>query len=516
MACGVGCFSLVADRPPGQDGADSSAGEIKDGSDKDGSDPADARFDVVDLDVVSDVREAETGSGLPVQDAGADGPVGTADFYVGLPPPDGGLTYATIGDALSAANASLAAIRTIHLAAGTYSVNETFPLVLRGVSLVGAGPSTIVTGVGSLGISPPPLPSPVASHSVTAAIVVGDATERSTIAHLSLRAPEQSLTGSEGIVCDRSDTASAGPTVPNTLIDDVTIDGFEIALNVTASQVATGESGCAVRITNSVLENGAFGVVAAGSYSSFQLVSVAIGDGTADAGNVLQNFHDAPGSIGAGAGFTALDWVTGVNVTGNTFSESDQGIWVIQSAVSSPSSGMTIARNDIGSMDNSGIELWGPILVDAFVGNTVHDSPSPGGSSSFLGAGLVLQSNGTAMLPSVQLAQHNSFVGSDVGVFVRSNESNIANVKVNFGTSQDPGGNVFRCNYSEVTRTDGNGGDVLVHLPGATNVVLPFEGNTWDHAPPSGNDFVIQGGVVVDTADASAADSPACPDGSIP
>ena len=51
-----------------------------------------------------------------------------------------------------------------------------------------------------------------------------------------------------------------------------------------------------------------------------------------------------------------------------------------------------------------------------------------------------------------------------------------------FGTAGDPGGNVFACNSSATTKING---DVIVDAAANGVVTLPFEGNAWDHVPPT-------------------------------
>ena len=437
------------------------------GRDRDASDnPADASTDSI-VDVGGDAT-GEVASDVSAGDA--------SDFYVRMLPPDGGTMYPTIREALSAANASSAQNCTIHLGAGTYSEGEVFPLVLRnGLSLVGAGPSTNLLGTGPAGVLPPPVPrGSAAANDVAATILVGDAAKASTVAHLSIQSPLANAPGSDGIVCDRGTTAGPGPTPANTLIDDVTLDGFPIGLNVMSSP--SPRSGCAARLTRSTVKNGSFGVVAAGWSSGYvQLVSVQLGDGTADGGNVFQNLQENPGALGTGAGLVSLDAVTGVQVVHNTFVGSDQAIWVAQTTASSPSSGMNIENNDIGSMTMSGFRIWGPTVISKLMGNTFHDVTTVPVNAPYVGPALALQSNGTPALPTVVTARGNSFFGNDVGVFVRSSDS-IPSATVDFGTSTDPGGNAFRCNASPVPRNNGSGGDVIIALPNAAAL----------HDPPRG------------------------------
>ena len=314
----AGCFSLKADdavagADAGSVDATSVNASSRDAGSKDGGAKdvtSDSSRDTTAPPDGDDAAEGSTEEGTIVADsadepgdnASDEGPFdggNASDFYVGISPPDGGTTYLTIHAALDAANASSAKTRTIHVGPGTYSSGESFPIFLRdGVSLVGSGASTILSGVGPAGISPPTgLPatsamSNITSTDVVATIVVGDATKASTIAHLTLHGPQPAMVGAEAIVCDRGATAAPGPTVANTVIDDVTIDGFPIDLNVTSSFPIPGRprSGCAAQMIASTLSNGWYAVVAAGWTSPVQLVSVQLGDGNGRRRERIQQF----------------------------------------------------------------------------------------------------------------------------------------------------------------------------------------------------------------------------------
>jgi hypothetical protein len=135
----------------------------------------------------------------------------------------------------------------------------------------------------------------------------------------------------------------------------------------------------------------------------------------------------------------------------------------------------------------------------------------------------------------VRRARRNTFVGNDIGVSIRSGAASIpptpSNLISDFGTAADPGNNTFRCNSvpSALGAVQGSG-DVFVLDESAMQspVTIPFEGNVWDHAPPTttiapdlspaaGMDIAIVGdaGAVLtlslDVADATATSVPPCP-----
>jgi Protein of unknown function (DUF1565) len=474
-----------------------------------------------DADASAD-REPEEGAGPP------------SDFYVDPNAPDDGAMFRTITAALVAANSSSATNRTIHVAAGTYSVGsgESFPIVVRGVSLMGSGASTLIVGIGAFnGVQAPSILGdnglPISPSPVTASLVLGDKAGTTRVAHLRVESPSAAAPGSEGMICERGSTAAAGVTIPNTWIDDVTVDGFELALRLTYS-LAPDPQGCSAAVTSSTFTNGSFGIFADGwarpDGTVLQRVSAQIGDGTPTGGNVFRGFAIPAGPAQfLGAGMMTRDAVTGLIVRSNHFSKSDIGIYAAQTS-GSPGDRFDVEQNDFSLLTNVGIILQGPVTVDPLAGNTIHDITTAGTPQCYPGIGLIVQASGPTGFPTVR-ARGNSMFGNDCGVQIRTYTSYALDTLPDFGTAMDPGGNTFRCNSwapapTCCTRCVGGctgcvgGGDVLVDTPGKTPP-LPFEGNVWDHAPPlvspQGDDVVLYSGPSVDFAKASAASTPACP-----
>lgn len=473
-----------------------------------------------DADAFTD-RELEEGAGPQ------------SDFYVDPNAPDASTVFRTITAALAAANVSAAPSRTIHVAPGTYSAGsgESFPIVVRGVSLIGSGPSTVIVGLGSFnGVGGPLYLAgndlvPISSSPVTASLVLGDKTGATRIVRVRIQSPSTDPPGSEGIICERGSTAGAGVTTPNTWIDDVTVDGFEVALRLTFS-LAPSPQGCAAAVTSSTFTNGYYGIFADGWASAdgtlLQRVSAQIGDATPTGGNAFAGFS-IPASGGRiqfdGAGLLTREAVTGLIVRSNRFSRSDIGIFAAQ-AFGSMADRFDIEQNDLGPLTNTGIIFQGPVAVDPLAANTIHDITTAGTGLCFPGIGLLLQSAGAAGFPSAR-ARGNTIFGNDSGLQIRTYSASALNTLPDFGTATDPGGNTFRCNSwapTCCTNCD-SGGDVVVETPGKTPTV-PFEGNVWDHAPPlvspQGDDVVLYSGPSVDFANASAATAPACPAAHVP
>jgi hypothetical protein len=530
---GNGSVDATSDLPnPGDDSGSDSSPEVlpllppaeggEGGPDRwppDQQPPADAR---PERDVIADVLDDRDASdGQP--DEGTDAPAKCSDkvdFYVDPQGPDDGCWYPTITAAVAAANASSAPNRTVHVAPGTYSTAEKFPIVLRGVSLVGSGVTTVITGEAiAAAATLEPLPWGAFPNSATAAIVTGDAAMATRIEHVSIQAStaQAEAQGSVGVLCDRGTTAGVQTHAgtPNTILHDVTLSGFETGVRIAAS--SGPPSGCAMLITSCTIQNGSYGVYAEGSSladgTPVQRVSVQLGDGTPAGANVLRQINGKGSFVYNGAGLMLRNAVTGVAVLNNTFTDSDQGICALQGSGADTLGGFDIEQNDISRMGTGGIGISGPVVVDRLLSNNIHDMMAAA-------CGLALQTyvdNGipSTAFPTVRRARGNTFFGNGMGIVIRDYEGLTVGPYVplqstiDFGSSADPGNNVLRCNSSLPGQ-----GDVVVNVPGGPSRQLPFESNVWDHAPPSGDDVLpAPGSPQLDTAKASAATSPPCPPG---
>jgi hypothetical protein len=280
-------------------------------------------------------------------------------------------------------------------------------------------------------------------------------------------------------------------------------------------------------------------------------VSVQVGD-LLGGGNTFTNFH-APSSSSLfmnGAGVAAGQAATGIVVNGNHFLQksqyiSDWGVWVAHTGPYEEP-GFDIEGNDFGPLSNGGVALSGPVVVDKLIDNSFHDNsmqllPQWG----WLGVGLLLSADATPSLtplPVVQRARGNIFFGNDIGVEIRSGTTPVvvdAGPGSDFGSATDPGNNTFRCNSGlpSLLVGGGPGADVfsMFYSAARPSATIPFEGNVWDHAPPTvvgapfpnapqGTDVSIVTddagvplGATFDVADASvAADAQPCPAGRVP
>ena len=418
-----------------------------------------------------------------------------SDFYVD---PSGALagSYLTITEAIVAANASGADAKVIHVSPGNYRApSETFPLVLRdGVSLEGSSMGdTSILGTGPIDVAPPPN----STTPVSAAIVIGDAVKASHITHITFPQVASKPDGQEAILCDRGNAGTDAPE--NVVIDDAHFRGFEVGVRVMA---LPGTSGCHVRITRSTFEDGFYGVLAQGIVhddgSPVSVVSVHLGDGSLQGGNSFTRLRIGLGNLAGlnGSGLCALPGSVGVTASHNTFSHGDRGITIVQGRGGDRTHGVTIDHNDFGFLEMTGLVLHGNTTLATITNNHFHDIAESAEASALVGP-----LAGTGFVAQVYdgfgaiLARGNTFETCSIGVQILATQGaaslNDADLlRIDFGSPSTAGNNVFRCNSS--TQAEANsgsgstsGGDVFFAAATTGSTSLNFEGNTWDHVPPT-------------------------------
>jgi hypothetical protein len=337
-------------------------------------------------------------------------------------------------------------------------------------------------------------------------------------------------------------------------VSHVQLERFEAGIRVTWSNPPL--AGCNLALTSSTIESGWYGVVADGydmPSGPVQAVSVRIGD-LMGGGNDFVNL-DIPASenpppllVLYGAGLMTCDAVTGVVVEGNHFFQqsgmlSDWGIYAVHSG-SFESPGFDIEGNEFGPLTGGGMMLWGAVIADRLLDNSFHDNSMVPGYQ-YPATGINIHGDAADMPSPVAVvlrARGNTFFGNDVGVTIAARSSFLTQDPVmatDFGTAADPGHNTFRCNSVPPERAlggvGGPGADVFLSFPVGqpASVTVPFEGNAWDHAPPTttvapwanaapGTDVYNVGdptagpvGPTLDTANATATDMPPCPAGRV-
>jgi hypothetical protein len=515
-------------------------GMVRDSTGDPSDDSIDVRFDVIDARGASiDTADAGDASSDAMRDAAqhidaADANDGctvacwpAADYYVDASAPAGGngsklQPFKTITLAIAAYALSPGVAKKAYVAPGTYdeALGERFPLVLRGLSLEGAGADrTFVIGVGDLDHTGQ---GGIYSDHYTVTMAVGDRLLPTNITGLSVQSPspvpaEEFL----GILCDQGN-ATDEVASPNgkTHLDDVTVGpGYLVNMAVTTSTLPS-ITGCNMLITRSTITGGVAGINAAGC------------DGTAlDAAVILEMGTDDPASgntvswmqstSGIAYGIRLQDCVMRSSFRYNTISDSSVGV-VVNGGVSFPADVQPHTSFTHNSFERIG---WMGLLLslDNLFVDEVSDNRFVGNTRPLNGA--FLEASRALIIdympPGMGPVRRNQFIGNDVGLELSLRQDQPA---PDFGTVSDPGNNEFRCN-SGVYEV---GADVVVlsDLVDWSGTVR-FAGNAWDHAPPTvqvgspapnGSDIAVPSdtpNLNVDRRNATVSTA-ACPNGRVP
>ena len=389
-----------------------------------------------------------------------------------------GCPLRTITAALAAASPGA----TIHVAAGTYdaALGEVFPMVVRGVSIVGAGaPTTTVRGRGSCPVLN--VNGPIVS--CDALLVVGHETLTTTVTSIAFTSAAGSLSGNYGVLCDRGNApATRGArTAANTVFNRTTFGpAFEVGILATTSG-SPSNSACNLSVVGSTFQGGQLGVWAAGDSKAGFRPALQIGDGTMQGGVAFSGHRSTSRE---GIGVSIWDDVGSAMIRNSTFASSDEGIVVVQHHDGSPwLNHFEITGNQFSGLSYAGIHVAYAAVVDVLSDNTFNGVSAPGGAAA---AALLLNglSSPAPWFPAVRRARTNSFVGNDVAIEFRGPASiGTLSTPNDFGTTGDPGGNIFRCNAG-IQGTSGF--DLLVGASASGGALtLPFFGNMWDHSPPT-------------------------------
>lgn len=487
------------------------------------NDPPPDGGDALDAGDAGETTEADAPAACFTLDGGA------ASVYVDARAPLGGT--GAPGCPLRTITAALAIVSpggVVHVAAGTYDAahGEHFPLVVRGVSLRGAGKAaTHVVGQGSCGATDPTGP---VSGGCRTAILLGDEQRASSVSSLAVSSGAVSLdAGAYGVVCQRGDAPSARGAMkpPSTVVSDVAFDAFNAAIVAAPSppDPVDGYTACNLQVLSSSFRGGIWGVWAAGDASRNAWPAIYVGDGTPGSANSFADMHS---SNTDGAGVAVWDDVATAYVDRNTFTSSDEGIVIVQHYNGMPwLNHMRVAGNSISSMTFAGVHLAYASVLDDFSSNVIT-----GVVSTDIAPGAALLVHGYTSpaphFPAVRRARGNRLVGNDMGVDFRSTSARLdasgPAAVFDFGTASDAGNNEVRCNSRA-----GSNATYDVHVGAAANgaFTLSFRGNAWDHAPPTtgssaaaanGTDAVVESAsVTLDTSNGWSTGS-ACPAGFTP
>jgi hypothetical protein len=164
----------------------------------------------------------------------------------------------------------------------------------------------------------------------------------------------------------------------------------------------------------------------------------------------------------------------------NTFVDSIYGIYIDDSwGWTSAVRHFTITHNSFERLTAGGVLTYGAafridqLSDNQFVGITRAVTHDPGTRA-------VAVSTGLLQLGEVR---RNQFIGNDCGVLLDIPDPyNSPGPPADFGTPDDPGNNVFRCNSA----LNGTGADLaIVGNPNWAGGTVHIVGNAWDHNPPT-------------------------------
>jgi len=416
------------------------------------------------------------------------------EYYVDASAPLGGngsqaAPFRTISAAIAAHLLVPDKPRTAHIAAGTYNqaLGETFPLVLRGLSLEGAGSDkTFIVGAGALDHAGEGGPK---NQQYTVTIVAGDRVWPTNVSRLAVR-PAQPVpaTGLHGIFCDRGNaTGEVASPLGQTHLDEMTVGpGFDTGVMVVGS-TNPAVTGCNMLMTRTIVTGGWTGVFAEGCNGASAALPVVLEMGSNDAasGNTVSWMQ---GQSGMGNGVFLNNCVARASFQYNSFVDSSTGLNIGGSVAPGAVTPFVVKHNTFLRMSNIGLYAWGSaIFIDEISDNRFMGATRT--ADSFLSAvGLRIE------MPVVGKVRRNEFAGNDVGLRL-----DVDAEQTDVGRPGDPGGNVFYCNSG----IDGwLGADVSIVYPmvraprglrdddsgadaddGGSNG-LRFAGNAWDTVPP--------------------------------
>jgi hypothetical protein len=494
----------------------------KDGGDEDASN--DLQADVIDAFGVLDVPDA-----CPI---GCD----PDEYFIDAHAAPGGngsmqAPFQTVSAAIDAHAHAPVRARTAHVAAGTYdaSLGETFPLVLRGLSLQGAGADqTQIVGSGLLDRTGQ---DGLQSGRYRVTMVVGDSALATDVSRLSVRptAPVPT-TGFYGLFCDRGNANGevASPS-GQTHLDQISAGpGFDIGAVAVASSIPF-VTGCNLLVTRSTFTGGWTGVMATGNGNTVTAAPVLLEVGTADpsSGNT---FSWMQAQTGLGFGVAASGRVKQGSFQYNTFTDSAGGITVNEPL--GPDAGsctFRVSHNTFERLSTVGLYAEGSLnFVEEISDNRFSSVSQVHNQSSNRGVGMrIFWSN-------VGKVRRNVFTGNDIGVWLEEGAE-----VTDFGRAGDPGQNAFYCNSAEP------GADLYIYYRSVlgpftasprmarssaerrAGAPLSFVGNGWDHVPQriGGTNGANENGIEVylsgtpdlqfDFSDSSLVTTP-CPPGRIP
>lgn len=404
------------------------------------------------------------------------------------------------------------AVMHVHVAPGRYDTDhgETFPLVLRGVTIEGAGSGqTTIVGKGSYDAHAAGGP---VDALVSATVVIGDFTRASALSKVRLYdSVSKPAATSYGIVCDQGNAPSIGVAAsPNTMLDQIVVGpGYETGVLVTASTVPQA-TGCHLQVTSSNVKLFGTGLLAMGCKDppaagvSRVAVALRLGNGTKIGGNRFDGRDE-----GIGVGVRLKGCAARVDATYNVFDYAQGGVEIVQPRNLTEQNHFVFRYNEFNELRQFGLRVAGAsAVVDDLSYNrfySVIPIQYPG-----LAAGLEVEGLDETYFARIVKATNNTFVDNQVGVRFHSSYP----IWRLFEPDDFSGGNVFHCNAAGPNGDPSGivGGDVVIESPFPGT--FHFDDNEWDHAPPTTSTALVAdgtdvaGGALVSTAGATAANPP--------
>ena len=488
----------------------------------------DVGADIVDIRIESPRAPSDVGDAADgARDDGFDGCTldcwPAADYYVDASATSGGdgsklHPFKTITAAVQAHQASPGVAKKAYVAAGTYdeSLGEAFPLVLRGLSLQGAGRDlTFIVGAGVFDHS---AAGGLLDQKYMATAVVGDPTLPTRIEQISVRSvgpvPTENFIG---VYCDRGDpggqVASPGG---QTVLDNVQVGpGYSKGVAAVASTQPT-ITGCALVITRSIVTGAWSGVFGQGCGRGdvYAPVSIVIGGDDPASGNT---FSWMQGENYLTAGVIAAECVPRGSIQHNSFVDSAAGVRAHHYVISPervPASHVSVKHNSFERLSVFGYHGTMVVLDELSDNRFVGISAGPVAMGG-MAVALAVRSMHAGKI------RRNQFIGNDNGLQIVADDT--AGTPLDLGTVGDPGNNEFRCNSSLLEL----GADLDFYgLGDEWTGTLSAAGNAWDHVPPTvqradqaakGTDVAVHQGaaVTLDLSNATLSAAP-CPDGRVP
>jgi hypothetical protein len=398
----------------------------------------------------------------------------------------------------------------VHVAAGTYDKahGEHFPFVLRGaVELAGAGRD--VTHV--IGLGPwDPHGSVIWGETAQTTVVAGDEHATIRISGMSMASGAASIdVGGYGVVCDRGPLGSVAREEHATAAPPANVVLANVELGPTYDTAALsggtdGGTGCSMLVDHAFIHHAHIGVwvVGCGAVPLKVWAPATALDVEHTQFLAIERPFDRSGQA-----ISAWDCTRWVTLHDDDLGQGEAGIDVVNH--DKPYTHVEIERTSFHDLHVAGIAIGRAARIDRLVDDDfVNITGGPAAMIANRAVGVIIDGgNEPHAYPQIALARRNAFTDDDVAVEMRG-QFPVTGV-VDFGRADDPGKNMLRCNAT----ADGSnvaGHDVVLRTTIAPSAHVSFDGDVWDHSPPSrgtanGADLDAPANALIDLRDARGA-----------